>query len=89
MYAIRSYYAQVGDAVDPEAVRLLADRVVGKGDEVVGVITSYSIHYTKLYEPYTSVLLGEQAASKPAARGSTPRTRAFADVARLSKAPVL
>ena len=32
-------------------------------------------------EPYTGVLLGEQAASKPAARGSTPRTRAYADVA--------
>ena len=29
---------QVGDAVDPEPVRLLADGVVGKGDEVVGGI---------------------------------------------------
>src|SRR5262245_2713403 len=35
---------------------------------------------------YTSVLLGEPAASKTALRGSTPRARAyFADVARLRR----
>ena len=30
----------------------------------------------RLVRPYTSVLLGEQAASKTAGRGSTPRARA-------------
>ena len=38
---------------------------------------------------FTGVLPGEQAASKTARQGSTPCTGAFADVARLRKAPVL
>ena len=47
MYAIRSYY----DTTDPELILEkwdhLVDIVINGG---YGVITSYSIHYTKLYD---------------------------------------
>ena len=45
MYAIRSYYAIYRDG---ELARL-KDEFLGVGGAVT-VITSYSIHYTKLYE---------------------------------------
>ena len=64
MYAIRSYYGYgysvpcnrieiveaahpVPDAAGLAATRRMLDLVSGLGD----VITSYSIHYTKLYDP--------------------------------------
>ena len=51
MYAIRSYYGrrQVGlGQVGQEGAHLLGAQLVGVA---AAVITSYSIHYTKLYDP--------------------------------------
>ena len=57
MYAIRSYYGKMlpfgnhpaDDAQRERALRV--DPVVAGQDDVLGrVITSYSIHYTKLYD---------------------------------------
>ena len=50
MYAIRSYYAGFRGKIieDP---RLYFEGVEGMREVIAGlVITSYSIHYTKLYE---------------------------------------
>ena len=46
MYAIRSYYANSDEALREVA----ADIEEGADIVMVNVITSYSIHYTKLYE---------------------------------------
>ena len=47
MYAIRSYYAKAGrDVVGVLAVTL----GLGLVHQAAAVITSYSIHYTKLYD---------------------------------------
>ena len=49
MYAIRSYY--VHEAVGVDEIVLTKLDGTAKGGIIVGiVITSYSIHYTKLYE---------------------------------------
>ena len=60
MYAIRSYYAEVGRAsvILDESVAVkkiifhprMLPAVVILDPELTLVITSYSIHYTKLYE---------------------------------------
>ena len=67
MYAIRSYYAPLFSAEYCVAVRkgddellsliergLASIRSSGEYDAIYIVITSYSIHYTKLYENRTS-----------------------------------
>ena len=55
MYAIRSYYGTVSEIIE-EAIKfrelgvkqILFDPAV---ESLEDVITSYSIHYTKLYDP--------------------------------------
>ena len=70
MYAIRSYYdIDAGDSVtfyyrvDPNELTAPQQRLVETAfatyDSMEGaVITSYSIHYTKLYDPGRRVALG-------------------------------
>ena len=55
MYAIRSYYARgdrllAGRQVQRAAHLGLREARAERRDPALGVITSYSIHYTKLYE---------------------------------------
>ena len=67
MYAIRSYYAGINDGsaaiimASEEAVKrfslipkakILGAQSAGVPPRVMGVITSYSIHYTKLYDKF-------------------------------------
>ena len=71
MYAIRSYYVRVLRKEDIIAIiRVLLDLKDGKGEiddiDHLGVITSYSIHYTKLYERrrYTSCRRTREAVTR-------------------------
>ena len=65
---------------------MMSTRRVVTGTDASGrscVITSYSIHYTKLYDPLRSMLLDEaQVAREPHVRGQ----RDAAPVARLARA---
>ena len=57
MYAIRSYYAQVADGRAHAGVVPRLDAGDARLHLVaVGVITSYSIHYTKLYDDHVAAL---------------------------------
>ena len=74
MYAIRSYYehmelaplriAQRADAIEQHAHRLHCSKTANPARH--GVITSYSIHYTKLYDP------GHRARAGALKAGCTP-----------------
>ena len=95
MYAIRSYYAvhdgidlklahqKVGDMTKDSAEKNLISNAILYAAKNLGVITSYSIHYTKLYEGpgtfYPQILPGEGTWGRRAYRAERNRCHGGSD----------
>ena len=88
MYAIRSYYGncsgggrRTGARRDPPPPRRRRIRLRIRPFCIETVITSYSIHYTKLYDEYTDAFLGEKILEADLKKGRFLDVRVLGEVA--------